>query len=106
MKTAKFPFVALAIVATAAIFSFTNIQTGSIRGTVLPADGGVKAWAISATDTLKAEIKEGAFEIVNAKPGAYRLVIEAKPPYKNAARENIVVADGQPTDAGEIKLQQ
>jgi hypothetical protein len=47
----------------------------------------------------------GAFEISVSKPGTYRLVIEAKPPYRNAARENVMVREGQTTDVGEIKLE-
>ncbi|MEP7280174.1 MAG: carboxypeptidase regulatory-like domain-containing protein [Bacteroidota bacterium] len=93
-------------IATAGLFAFRSIDTGSIRGTVIPADGATKAWALSSSDTLKGVIQSGSFEIVNVKPGTYRLIIEAKPPYKNTAKDNVVVADGQPTNVGEIKLGQ
>jgi hypothetical protein len=92
--------------ATAGLFAFTAIQTGSVKGTVSPADGAVRAWALSGTDTLKATIDKGAFEITGAKAGTYRIIIEAKPPYKNAAKDGVTVVDGQPTDIGEIKLEQ
>lgn len=105
MKSIKLSLVALSI-ATAGLFAFTSIQTGSIKGTVSPADGATRAWALSGTDTLKASIDKGAFEITGAKAGSYRLIIEAKPPYKNAAKDGVTVADGQPTDVGEIKLEQ
>ena len=107
MKKARLSFVALTI-AVAGLFAFTNIKTdtGSIRGTVSPADGAVRAWAVSGTDTLKSAIKDdGAFLISDAKAGTYRVIIEAKPSYKNAAKENVTVVDGQPTDVGEIKLE-
>ena len=90
---------------TAGLFAFTAIDTGSIKGTVSPADGAVQAWALSASDTLKAPINNGAFSIDNVKPGDYRLIIEAKPPYKNQAKEGVSVKDGVPTDVGEIKLE-
>ncbi len=106
MKKAKQAFVVLSI-ATMGLFAFTSIQQGgAIKGTVTPADGATKAWALSATDTLKADIHNGSFEISSAKAGTYRLIIEAKPPYKNAAKENVTVTDGQPTDVGVIKLGQ
>lgn len=105
MKSIKLSLVALSI-ATAGLFAFKAVQTGSIKGTVSPADGATRAWALSGTDTLKAAIDKGAFEITGAKAGSYRLIIEAKPPYKNAAKDGITVADGQPTDVGEIKLEQ
>ena len=105
MKNAKMSMVALAI-ATAGLFAFNAVRTGSIKGTVNPADAAVRVWALSSTDTLKAEINKGTFEITDAKPGTYRVIIEAKPPYKNAAKDGVTVADGQATDIGEIKLEQ
>ena len=96
---------AVAIVVAAGIFAFSPFKEGSIRGTVTPADGGVRAWAESATDTLKAPIISGSYEITNAKPGTYKIIIEAKPPYRNIAKDGIMVNDGQASDAGEIKLE-
>ena len=96
----------VAVTAAVALFSFTHLNTGSIKGSVTPADAGTKVWALSITDTLKAQIKSGSFEITNARAGTYRLIVEAKPPYKNTAKDNITVADGAPTNVGEIKLSQ
>ena len=86
------------------LFAFTHHRLGSIKGTVTPLDAGVRAWAESATDTLRAPILNGSYEIDNAKPGAYKIIIEAKPPYRNIAKDGLMVTDGQVTDAGEIKL--
>ena len=105
MKNAKLKLAALSLAAVA-IFAFTNIRTGVIKGMVTPADGAVNAWAVSATDTLKATVDKGTFSIADAKPGTYRVIIEAKPPYKNAAKDGVTVTDGQTTDVGEIKLEQ
>ena len=92
-------------VAAAGLFSFNALRSGSIKGTVSPAEGGIRAWAESSTDTLKAPIISGAYEIADAKPGTYKIVIEAKPPYKNAAKDGVAVTDGQAADAGEITLE-
>ena len=92
--------------AAAGLFAFNAVKTGSVKGSVNPADAAVRAWALSSTDTLKAEINKGTFEITDAKPGTDRVIIEAKPPYKNAAKDGVTVADGQATDIGEIKLEQ
>ena len=105
MKNAKMSMAALAF-AAAGLFAFNAVRTGSVKGTVNPADAAVRAWALSSTDTLKAEINKGTFEITDAPPGTYRVIIEAKPPYKNAAKDGVTVADGQATDIGEIKLEQ
>lgn len=105
MKSIKLGLVALSI-ATAGLFAFKGVQTGSITGKVSPADGATRAWALSGTDTLKANIESGAFTISGLKAGTYRVIVEAKPPYKNAAKDGVTVTDGQPTDIGEIKLEQ
>ncbi len=91
-------------IAAAGMLAF-SLASGSIKGTVAPAEGGVRAWAESSTDTMKASIINGAYEITDVKPGTYKLVIEAKPPFKNAAKDGISVIDGQSTDAGEIRLE-
>lgn len=88
------------------LFAFNVFTAGSIRGTVMPVDAGGRAWALSPTDTLRATITQGAYEIKDAKPGAYRIIIEAKPPYKNAAKDSVRVLDGQATEVGEIRLEQ
>jgi hypothetical protein len=105
MKNAKVKLAALTLVA-ATLFAFSGVRTGSIKGSVNPIDGATNAWALSSTDTLKAVINKGTFEILDAKPGTYRVIIEAKPPFKNAAKDGVTVADGQATDVGEIKLAQ
>ncbi|GAO42225.1 carboxypeptidase-like regulatory domain-containing protein [Flavihumibacter petaseus] len=104
MKQMKMTALALGVM-TAGLFAFRGLDTGSIKGTVSPADGAVQAWALSATDTAKAAINNGAFEITNVKPGDYRLIIEAKAPYKNQAKEGVSVKDNAATDVGEIKLE-
>lgn len=101
---AKGLLLAAIIIAASGLFAFNIITEGSVKGKVSPADAAVRVWAESPTDTLNAPVQNGMFEIGNAKPGTYKIVIEAKPPYKNAAKDGVVVADGQPTDVGEIVL--
>ena len=91
--------------AAAGIFSFHPMFSGSIKGTVSPADGATRAWAESSTDTVKATIINGSYELTDVKPGTYKVIIEAKPPYKNAAKDGIMVQDGQSADAGDIRLE-
>lgn len=105
MKNAKLKLAALTF-AAAALFAFSELRTGTIKGMVSPADGATNAWAVSPTDTLKATIDKGMFSISNAPAGTYRVIIEAKPPYKNAAKDGVTVTEGQTTDVGEIRLEQ
>ncbi|HTR29638.1 MAG TPA: carboxypeptidase-like regulatory domain-containing protein [Puia sp.] len=96
---------AVASVVAAGLLAFSTIRDGSIHGTVSPPEGGIRAWAESASDTVKAPIINGSYDIAGVKPGTYKIVIEAKPPYRNAAREGVMVSDGQASDAGEIRLE-
>jgi hypothetical protein len=91
--------------AAAGLFAFNSLQSGSIKGTVSPAEGATRAWAESSADTVKALVINGSYEITDVKPGTYKVIIEAKPPYKNAAKDGVAVADGQSADAGEIRLE-
>jgi hypothetical protein len=105
MKKTKLALVALAI-STGALFSFNAFQTSTIKGTVTPADKAVKAWAVSPTDTLNADVQNGTFEIKDVKAGTYSVIIEAQEPFANTRKKDVVVAPDAPvTDVGEIKLQ-
>src|SRR6201996_3377698 len=104
MKRTTFRLTILSV-AAAGLFAFATLRDGAIRGTVTPPEGGVRAWAESATDTLKAPIVNGSYEISGAKPGTYKVIIEAKPPYRNAAKDGVMVNDGQSSDGGEIRLE-
>jgi hypothetical protein len=97
--------IAIVSLAAAGLFSFSGLREGSIHGTVSPAEGGVRAWAESYTDTLRAPIINGSYEISGVKPGTYKIIIEAKPPYRNAAKDGVMVSEGQSSDAGEIRLE-
>lgn len=105
MKKTRIFSLAIAI-ATAGLFSFNGLQQGSIKGSVTPPEAGLRVWAISGSDTLRSNIAGGAFQITNAKPGVYRLIVEANAPYKHKAKDSVVVADGLVTDVGVITLQQ
>jgi len=105
MKNAKLKLAALGIIASG-LFAFTTFFSGTIKGTVTPSDAAVRVWALSGSDTLKAVVANGAFEILDAKPGTYKVIVEAKAPYKNQMKDGVTVSDGQATDVGQIKLAQ
>ena len=104
MKNIKATLLGLTV-AVGGLFAFNSFQAGSIKGTVNPTDAAKEVWAVSATDTLKAPINNGAFEITNAKAGTYKVMVDATDPYKDAVKDGVQVSDGQATDIGEIKLE-
>lgn len=88
----------------AGLFAFTPVTQSSITGKVTPADGADAVWAISASDSTKGVISSGAFTI-EVKPGTYKVMVDAKDPYKDVTLENLEVKQDQPLDVGEIVLQ-
>jgi hypothetical protein len=103
MQKIKMSLAAFAI-AAAALVSFKNPPSSSIKGKVSPANYAVHAWAISENDTLYTTINKGSFEFVNAQPGTYRIVVEAISPYRHLAKDGIVVGPAQEADI-ELSLQ-
>ncbi|HWJ28209.1 MAG TPA: carboxypeptidase-like regulatory domain-containing protein [Flavisolibacter sp.] len=87
-----------------ALLAFTSSPATSIKGKVTPAGYAVRAWAMSESDTLYTTIENGNFEFANAKPGVYRIVVEALSPYRHLAKDGVVVNEGQATDV-ELSLQ-
>ena len=76
-----------------------------IQGSIDPPDGAKRMWAISTKDTIPIvpNTSSGVF-LVEVKPGAWKILVEARPPYSNTERDNIVVTENQVTDMGIIKL--
>jgi hypothetical protein len=103
MKNVKIILVFLIVVAVG-LFAFRNAWQGSVKGTIVPADGAVRAWALSSTDTFRTNVAQVMFEITGVKPGIYRIIIEANAPYKNQAKDSVQVTDGAVTDVGTITL--
>ena len=90
-------------VSVAALFAFTKMQA-SITGKVSPGEGAETVWAVSATDSTKATVSSGTFTL-NVKPGTYKVIVDAKEPYKDVTLENLEVKQDQPLNVGEIVLQ-
>ena len=87
----------------AALFALTG-STSSITGKVSPADAAETVWAISGTDSVRSAVSAGSFTL-SVKAGTYKVVVDAKDPYKDILLENVVVKDDHPADVGEIVLQ-
>lgn len=98
MKNIKLALQALSIITAIVLASFKNPPAPSIKGKVSPGWYAVNAWAITDTDTLYTSVSDGSFEFTNAKPGVYRIIIEAKSPYRHLAKDGVIVKDGEETD--------
>lgn len=88
------------------LLSFSFIQTGNIRGKVLPADAASQVYAVLGTDTLKVMVNNGNFAFPNIKTATYTLIVKGNPPYQDVTIRNVAVIDSVTTDVGVVKLQQ
>jgi hypothetical protein len=95
----------LVIVSVCVLHAFKAGQKSGISGRITPADGGQRVWAIQGSDSLSLIPTGGSF-LIEAKPGLYKILVDAKEPYKDVLMENIEVTNGKTTDVGEIKLTQ
>jgi hypothetical protein len=84
--------------------SFRLYWNSPVKGSVNPSDAAIRAWIISRSDTLNSPVIQGNFMISNVKPGNYTLMLEAKPPYRDSFKQDVLVVDGQPTDVGVIEM--
>ena len=87
------------------LYGFRPNANGMITGKVVPVGAAKAIWAISGTDSIKANLISGNFSI-SVKAGTYQVFAEAETPYKSTALEGIQVKDGSPTDVGAIILSQ
>jgi hypothetical protein len=95
---------AFAIMIAALIFAFSKPQS-AITGSVLPGDGAESIWAYGGTDSTRAILLANGSFSLTVRAGIYKLVVDAKPPFKDVVLENVDVKDGRPLDVGQIVLQ-
>lgn len=88
------------------LLSFSFIQTGNIRGKILPATAASEVFAVLGTDTLKVTNNSGNFTFPNIKTGTYTVIVKGIPPYQDVSVRNVAVIDSVTTDVGVVKLQQ
>ncbi|HEX6193792.1 MAG TPA: hypothetical protein VFZ42_15565 [Chitinophagaceae bacterium] len=96
-------FFVLAVLVMTGIAFFT--PKTAIVGKVNPADGAETVWLMGERDSLKTGVSDGQF-FFEVKPGAYKLMVQARPPYKDAVLDNLVVKQEETLDVGEIILKQ
>jgi hypothetical protein len=103
LKSYTFFFLLMVLVVSVSS-SFRSNWNSPVKGSVNPSDAGIRAWIISRSDTLNSPVIQGNFMISNVKPGNYTLMVEAKPPYRDSFKQDVLVVDGQPTDVGVIEM--
>jgi hypothetical protein len=103
MKTLWVLILVIAVVCV--LHAFKAAQKSGITGRITPAESGQMVYAIQGADTLRLVPNGGSF-LIEAKPGLYKIIVDAKETYKDVLIENIEVTNGKTTDVGEIKLTQ
>ena len=86
----KKTFVTLIALSTAIVtlHAFKPVeQNTGIKGSITPTDGATMVWGINGADTVKAAPMNGYF-VLAAKEGTWKVIVDAKDPYKNATLES------------------
>jgi hypothetical protein len=92
------------LVLSVSLLAFELPKT-TITGKVNPADAAETVWLIGGTDSLRTGVTMGVFSF-EVKPGTYKLIIDARDPYKDVLLENIQVKQDETLDVGEIPIKQ
>jgi hypothetical protein len=98
-------FLALGIFVSA-LTAFLGPRDGTIRGSVSPVEAVVRVWIISSTDTIRSEVREGVFACSGLRPGVYKLIVEARAPFKYVVKHGILLGNNKVADLGQILLMQ
>lgn len=77
----------------------------AIIGRINPPDGSDAVWVVGEKDSLKTNAVEGQFYF-EVRAGNYKLVVDAKAPYKDAVLDNLSIKQEETLDVGEITLKQ
>ena len=104
MKRTRTALLGFAIAAVA-LLSFQKHGTSILKGIVTPAFYAMNAWAISEHDTLYTSVEDGSFSFAIPDPGTYKIIVEARSPYRHMQKNGIVVRDGEQINLGELSLQ-
>lgn len=104
MTKTVFTFCAV-VAGVTVLHAFRGLRTGTISGTVVPSDEVMTVTAIKGADSAKSILSEGAFALT-VKPGNWKVIVNARSPYKGVIIENIHVTPDNPINIGDIHLQQ
>lgn len=87
------------------MYAFKEKNASGISGRTSPVDAVEVVYAIQGKDSLKTVPANGAF-MLEAKAGMYKVIVDAKQPFKDVMLESVEVTENNTTDLGEIKIVQ
>ncbi len=103
MKTRM--YLAIAGLALTGVISASGFEQSAITGRISPANAAETVWVIGVRDSIRAGVASGNFSVA-VKAGTYKLLVDAKEPFKDVLLDNLDVKENQALDIGEIILQQ
>jgi hypothetical protein len=92
------------MIAITSVHAVKIMQSSSLQGTVNPVNGLEKVWAISGSDSISIKSIEGYFYVMLA-PGRWKVLVNARTPYKSLLFDSLDVKKGQTLDLGKISLE-
>ncbi len=95
----------LVLLGVTSVHAVKLLQTSSLRTRISPKEAAENIWAIQGNDSLRLLGSDGLYYISALHPGNWRIVIDAKKPYRNASVEAADIRPGIEMDLGEIRLE-
>ncbi|MFT3823474.1 MAG: carboxypeptidase regulatory-like domain-containing protein [Chitinophagaceae bacterium] len=101
------PVLVFALVVAAITFLHARriMESSTLTGKISPASAVHSIWVIHKEDSLKTSLTKDVFSL-QLPPGQYKLIIDARAPYKQVIKEHVFTEEGKSTNVGEINLEQ
>ncbi|HUR11352.1 MAG TPA: hypothetical protein VM012_08280 [Flavitalea sp.] len=92
------------VITVVMLHAFRIIRGTAITGRISPPQQLEGVYCFSGSDTIRATIGNRTFALT-VKPGTWKVVIDAKDPFRDVIFEKVDAQENHFTDLGEIQLQ-
>lgn len=96
----------IVILAVVFLHAFRAFQQPVISGSIYPKEAVKQIVAVNGNDSVIGLPDKTGLFAVNVKPGTWKLVVEAKQPYKTVVMESVKAREGEGTNVSVITLRQ
>lgn len=96
---------ALVVVAITCLHARKIMQSSTLTGSINPAAAVHSILVVNQQDSLKTSLQNNDVFTLQLPPGQYKLIIDARAPYKQVVKEHVYTEQGKSTNIGAIQLQ-
>ena len=96
----------IVILAVVFLHAFRAFQQPVISGSIYPKEAVKQVVAFNGKDSVISIPDKAGLFAVNVTPGVWKLIVEAKEPYKTVVMESVKAREGEGTNIAVITLHQ